>query len=314
LIIAGIVGRQSRLSFFLAAAAVAVGALFSVAPAKAVSVSVIPSADTTLIGIAPTNNSGAQGWVQSGRIQINYVNRALFKFDLAWLPTNAIILSAAVALEVVKVPDEPPANSTFGLHRMLRPWGEGNNVAGMFPGQGSPANPGGATYLCAFFPTNNWSAPGALEGVDFSSLESSFQSIAGMGTYHFAFTPELADDVQFWVINPDLNFGWLLKSNSEETIFTARRFASREDPNSPPQLEIEYVVPPRISSAQRAGSQFQLDFTPWVGEGYAVQYRDSLISGSWQTLTNLGIATNAAPLTVFDTAGLPQRFYRVVGY
>jgi hypothetical protein len=287
---------------------------FSVASAKAVSTSIIPSADTTLIGIAPTNNNGAQAWVLCGRIQINYVNRGLFKFDLTWLPTNAVIRSAAVVLEVIKVPDEPPVNSTFGLHRMLRPWGEGDNVAGMFPGQGSPANAGEATYLCAFFPTNYWSAPGAAEGVDFSSVESSFQYIGGVGTYHFEFTPELVDDVRGWVNDPDSNFGWLLKSNNEETIFTARRFASRENPDFPPQLDLEYVVPPAISSARQSGNQFQLSFTPWTGEGYAVQYRDSLTSGSWQTLTNLGIATNAAPLTVFDTVALPQRFYRVVGY
>lgn len=285
-----------------------------VSSAKGVSVSIIPSADTTLIGIAPTNNNGAQPWVLCGRIQINYVNRGLFKFDLTWLPTNAVIRSAAVTLEVIKVPDEPPENSTFGLHRMLRPWGEGDNVAGMFPGQGSPANAGEATYLCAFFPTNYWSAPGAAEGLDFSSVESSFQMIAGLGTYQFEFTPELADDVQGWVNNPDSNFGWLLKCNREETIFTARRFASRENLGAPPQLEIDYVVPPNIESTQRAGNQFRLSFTPWTGESYTVQYRDSLTSGSWQTLTNLGTVTNAAPVIVFDTVALPQRFYRVVGY
>ena len=150
--------------------------------------------------------------------------------------------------------------------------------------------------------------------MDFSSVESSFQYIGGVGTYHFEFTPELVDDVRGWVNDPDSNFGWLLKSNNEETIFTARRFASRENPDFPPQLDLEYVVPPAISSARQFGNQFQLSFTPWTGEGYAVQYRDSLTSGSWQTLTNLGIATNAAPLTVFDTVALPQRFYRVVGY
>src|SRR5262245_55203481 len=121
--------------------------------AGAVSLALIPSADTSLIEIAPTNNNGGQAWLLSGKIQNDvYRVRALMKFDFSALPTNATVLSAAVTLEVTRHPGDGLANAPFGLYRMLRPWGEGNKVATTVPGQGLPATPGEATWLCSFFP------------------------------------------------------------------------------------------------------------------------------------------------------------------
>ena len=276
------------------------------------------SADTTLIGIAPTNNNGAQQWVIAGSIQIPpsnpFRNRGLFKFDFTDLPTNTVIQAVALKLEVTRVPDEAPSNATFGLHRMYRPWGEGDNVAATYPGQGSPANPGGATWFWSFAPTNSWFAPGGVPGLDFANDESSFQYISGLGSYTFDFTPELAADVQFWVNQPEFNYGWILMSNSEDVPWNARRFGSREDPDNHPRLEISYIVPPLIDAAQRVSNSFRITFTPWPGQGYAVQFRNSLTNGLWQTLTNLGVLTNATPVVVTDSIALPQRFYRVLGY
>lgn len=285
--------------------------------AGAVSITLIPSADTSLIEIAPTNNNGGQAWLLSGKIQNDvYRDRALMKFDFSAIPTNAIVLSAVVTLEVTRQPGDGLANSPFGLYRMLRPWGEGDKVATTVPGQGVPATPGEATWRHAFYPTNEWSAPGGASGVDFSDVESSFQFIYGTGQspYRFESTPELVADVQGWVNHPQSNYGWMLLCNDEATIFTARRFGSREDPNAPPLLEIEYLVPPHITSASRAGDQFHLNFTPWPGQSYAVEFRDSAWAGVWQTLTNLGLATDATPVLITDTVISPQRFYRVVSF
>lgn len=289
--------------------------------ARAVFVTNLPSADTTLIEIAPTNNNGAQAWVLSGKIQNDFYRmRALFKFDFSAVPTNALILSVAFNVEVTRVPDEPPVSSTFGLRRVLRPWGEGSKFANPFaippepPGQGRPATAGEATWLCAFFPTNLWSAPGGADGVDFASVESSFEFIGGIGPYRFPSTPELVADVQDWVNHPESNHGWLMRSNDEITILTARRFTSREDPDSPPTLEVEYFVPPRVESAVRTGDQFTLSFNAWSGQTYAVEFRDALTSGQWQPLTNLGLATSSVQLSVSDSATQPQRFYRINAY
>jgi hypothetical protein len=287
----------------------------------AASVTNIPSADTSLIEIAPTNNNGAQAWLLAGKIQNDrYKNRALIKFDFFHLPTNAIIESVALNVEVTRVPDEPPANSTFGLRRMLRPWGEGDKAANPLaippepPGQGRPATAGEATWLCAFFPTNEWSSPGGTEGVDFSAVESSFEFIGGLGPYRFPSTPELVADVQNWILDPQANHGWMLLSNDEVTILTARRFASREDPDAHPTLEVEYMAVPIIESAQHDGDQFQLTFTAWPGQICTVEYRDSLDKGSWQTLTILETATVPTRYSITDPVVNPHRFYRVVSF
>ena len=285
--------------------------------AGAVSFTLIPSADTSLIEIAPTNNNGGQAWLLSGKIQNDvYRDRALMKFDFSALPTNTIILSAVVTLEVTRQPGDGLANAPFGLYRMLRPWGEGDKVATTIPGQGLPATAGEATWRHAFFPTNEWTVPGGASGVDFSDIESSFQFIYGTGQspYRFESTPELVADVQSWVNNPQSNDGWMLLDDDETTAFTARRFGSREDPNAPPLLEIEYFVPPSIAAASRAGDQFHLNFTAWPGQSYTVEYRDSLSAGVWQTLTNLGLATNATPVAITDIVNGPQRYYRVVSF
>jgi hypothetical protein len=290
---------------------------FSVLRAGAGSITLIPSADTSLIEIAPTNNNGGQAWLLSGKIQNDvYRVRALMKFDFSTLPTNAIVLSARVTIEVTRQPGDGLANAPFGLYRMLRSWGEGDKVATTVPGQGLPASPGEATWGHAFFPTNAWSVPGGASGVDFSDVESTFQFIYGTGQspYRFESTPELVADVQGWVNNPQINYGWMLLCDDEATIFTARRFGSREDPNAPPLLEIEYFVPPRIASAQRTGSQFQFNFTTWPGQSYAVEFLDSLSAGDWQTFTNLGLATNSATVSITDAVIGPRRFYRVLSF
>jgi len=285
--------------------------------AEAVFVTNLPSADTTLIEIAPTNNNGGQAWVLAGKIQNDFYRmRALFKFDFTSLPTNALILSVAFNIDVTRVPDEPPVNSTFGLRRMLRPWGEGDKAATGLnpPGQGRPASAGDATWLCAYFPTNEWFAPGGAEGQDYSSTESSFEFIGGIGSYRFPSTPELVSDVQDWVNAPDSNHGWMLLSMDEITILTARRFASREDPDAHPALEVEFFAPPQIESVGRTGDQFALRFTAWSGQSYAVEFSDSVASGEWQTLTNLGLATATTQHLVTDPVTQPKRYYRVTAY
>lgn len=283
--------------------------------AGAVSVTNVPSADTSLLEFAPSNNNGGQAFVISGHIQTPGRARGLYQFDSAGLPANAVIQSVVLELSVTRQPGDDLANSAFGVHRMLRPWGEGNKIAISVPGQGVAADAGEATWLCAFYPTNAWTSPGGEPGVDFVSAESSFQDIRGAGeSYRLESTPELVADVQDWVSNPSSNFGWMLICDDEGTPFTARHFGSREDPDAHPNLEIQYLVPPRIDSAQRTGNQFNLTFTTWPGQTYTVESRASSSSGVWQTLTNVGTVTNATQVLIVDTVAGPQRFYRVVSF
>ena len=277
------------------------------------------SADTSLLEIEPAHNNGGQGFTISGALQNPPVNplrtRALYRFDFTALPTNTLIRAVVLELTVTRQPGDGLANSAFGIHRMLRPWGEGTNVAIDHPGQGTPATAGEATWSHSFFPTNAWAAAGGAADVDFVGAESSFADVTIDGTSpRFATTPELVDDLQSWVNNPQSNFGWILISDAEDTAFTARHFGSREDPNNHPNLEIEFLVPPRFDSAQRIGSQFQMRFTPWPGQSYTVQFRTNFTTADWQTLTNLGLATNATQILVADPVTTVPRFYRLSSY
>jgi hypothetical protein len=282
-------------------------------PASAVSVTNIPAADTSLIEVAPENSNGGQAWVLAGRTQNGPYVRALYRFDLTNLPPHAVIQSAALQLEVTGQPGDMEAvNSTFSLHRMLQPWGEGVNVAFANPGQGIPALPGDATWLHRFYPTNTWATPGGAAGIDYVSEGSSFQQIEDPdhSPYRFNTTPEMVADVQAWVSNPETNFGWMLIGN-DNLIFTARRFGSREDPDALPLLEVSYVLPLNIEQVTKSGNQIQFSFTSLPGLNHTVEYRGSLTGGGWQTLTNAGLITEPTNILVTDLITSTQRFYRI---
>lgn len=283
---------------------------------RAIAVSSIfyPIADTSLLEVNPSNNLGGFIGMNAGTTQEYKRTRALMRFDLTSLPTNTIILSAMLQLEVTRQPDEPPNNTTFGLHRMLRPWGEGNKSPVTQPGKGLPASPGEATWECAFHPTNTWTIPGGAADVDFSSVESSSQFIYGTGEspYRFETTPELVGDITAWVNQSSVNFGWMLLCNDELSNFTARRFSTREDTfNSPPLLELQYLVPPRIDSIQKQSGQCNLSFLAHPDQTYVIQYRDSFASGDWQTLTVIPPHAETTNILVVDTTTAPRRFYRL---
>lgn len=281
--------------------------------ARAVSLTNISAADTSLIEVAPENNNGGQAWVLAGRTQNGPHVRGLYRFELTNIPPHAVIQSAVLQLDVTGQPGDMEAvNSTFSLHRMLQPWGEGTNNAISNPGQGTPATPGGATWLHRFYPTNTWATPGGEAGIDYLSAGSSFQQVEdpNHSPYRFDTTPEMVADVQEWVSHPGNNFGWMLIGD-DDIIFTARRFNSREDASSQPALEINYVLPPRIERVEKSGNQLQLSFVGQPGLNHTVEYRETLVSGGWQTLTNAGLITEATNILVTDLITSTQRLYRI---
>ena len=289
--------------------------LFSSTSSQAVTNIFYPVADTSLLEVSPTNNLGGYPGMNAGTTQEFKKTRALTRFDFSILPTNAVILSVALQIEVTRHPDEPPHHTTFGLYRMLRPWGEGNkSPAGQQAGKGLPASPGEATWECAFHPTNAWTVPGGAPDIDFSSVESSSQFIYGTGEspYRFETSPELVADVTGWVRQPSANFGWMLLCNEESANFSARRFSTREDTvNAPPFLELQYLVPPRFGSIQKTGGQCNVSFVGRAGQSYRVQYRDSLTTGEWQSLATISPLPEDTNILLVDLTPAPRRFYRL---
>ena len=287
-------------------------------PCTAATLALTPSADTTLIEVAPTNSNGAQPFFNSGTTQNGTRNRALLRFNLSVLPANAVIRSAAVEISVVGIPAEPPASAPFALHRMLRHWGEGTNVAVLNIGQGLPAKIGDATWTHAQFNTNAWTLPGCQPIADYFQFESASQIIyeTGGSPYIHGPTTELAEDVQGWVQNPAANFGWIYICGEEGTIFTAKRFGSRENPNEVlrPQLILDYLIPPLITRAERSGNNFLLGFQAQAGHSYVIEYCDALGGGAWQPLVNLGYFNTAAPVAYIHPTVPTARCFRLNAY
>ena len=275
-------------------------------------------ADTTLIETAPDYNLGGALIVNAGTTQNFTRNRGLFRFDpTGQIPSGSHITKVDFVVVISGQPKDGYTSSSFGLHRVLKPWGEGDKESPdtVHPGQGAPATVGEATWNYRFaFTTNTWAVPGGAATNDFAPEISAETFIYGFGDspYTFLSTPALVADVQSWVDDPATNFGWMLICRSEEANFTARRFASREDAGNAPQLLIEYVPPPQIDLITVTNGQLNLTFAAQAGQSYGVEFRDSLSAlTNWLTFTNLVAQPYATNVTVFDSVADQQRFYRL---
>jgi hypothetical protein len=273
------------------------------------SISLTASADTSLFEAYPDDNFGGVISLAAGMTAHSNVTRALIKFNLAGqIPTNAVITSARLRLQIVKQPLGPQP-STFSLHRVLRDWGEGNKA---FVTLGEPATAGEATWNNRFQFAASWDTPGGTADVDYSSTVSSSSPNSNLGTSLFGTSAEMVADVQHWLENPSQNFGWMLVSEREATGSTARRFGSREDPPNAPVLEIEYGPPLRIENVALARGNFRFSFTVEPLFTYTVQSRTSLAGGNWSVLTNFTETLRSYEAMISDTVNPPSGFYRVL--
>jgi hypothetical protein len=270
-----------------------------------------PVADTGILESNPSNNLGGLSSVPSGTTPMGR-SRALFKFDLTQLPTNALITGASLGLSVTTVPSGG-VGSIFELNRLLRDWGEG---VGGPNGAGSPAKTNEATWNERFHPSLPWGTAGGAAGVDFETAFSATNFVDVLGNYTFGPSPGLLSDVLLWIANPGTNFGWLLMSQDEGTVFTVRRFATREDPVQAPVLTVSYVLPtpavsPTISSLKVESGQVSFTFQAESNRTYTVEFRGLLSRGSWNSLTNVPAQDEGGAVSIFDGQTASNRFYRV---
>jgi hypothetical protein len=213
----------------------------------AATISIQPVADTTLIQLASGNNLGGAGYFNAGTSgNGGYLNRALIRYDLSSIPAGSVITSVSITFDVIRQAQSGSQNSFFSLRRVFQSWGEGVQIAedGNQLGMGAPAGPGEATWDSRFGGGAIWSQPGGAEGVDYSGTLSATALSAPTGEQmYFGPTPALMADVQTWVGQPELNFGWMLMTESEGIERTARMFASRES-GFGPTLTIEFSPVP----------------------------------------------------------------------
>jgi hypothetical protein len=276
------------------------------------SITLTPSADTSIFQAFPDNNFGTYTDMPVGATRVGAIGRALIKFDFSQIPQNAVINAASLQLQVVKSPFSA-ASSTFALHRMLTSWNEG--IGGGQLGMAATTND--TTWNARFYPDTPWGSPGGASEVDFASAVEGGTFVTADGAYTIQSTAGMVADVQLWLTNNNSNFGWMLKSESESTLFTARRVASREDPINTPVLTVNYTAAvtqaaqPRISNMAAANNEIHFTFNADANRTYAVEFRSAVDTGNWLTLTNIPAQPNPATIPVSDTLANGTRFYRI---
>lgn len=234
----------------LAALAIILTAAVSQSGTAQVTVTLAADHDNTLYqtsGGTTSNGAGTAMFAGRNSQATDSIRRGLVRFDLAAaLPAGATIQSVSLRLynSAANVGDQ-----TVSLHRVLESWGEGASAASGGQGSGAPAAPGDATWLHRFFPDTLWSTAGGA----FAPSASAAAIVGGVGQWTWASTPSLVADAQQFLDQPALNFGWALVGN-EAAVSTAKRFATREEPDASlrPALVVTYV--PEPSSAVLVGA------------------------------------------------------------
>ncbi|MGC4098289.1 MAG: VPLPA-CTERM sorting domain-containing protein [Nitrospira sp.] len=246
---------------------------------SAVQITLQASRDATIFenafqsgGNGATNSNGAGPGMFAGSNSNQSPRRGLLSFDVSSIPTGSTITSAQVQLTVGQIAGSGGTGAggdqltrTIDLFKLNKDWGQGTtgststSIGGT--GQGFPANPGDATWTANKLGQDTWTTPGALG--DTSGVASASTQIQGglaVGgsqnqTFTWGSTSQLIADVQSWLNNPALNFGWLIKNVDEidnpatpsvnEGFQTFRAFYTKEGEaqglGTGPRLLLEYT-------------------------------------------------------------------------
>jgi spore coat protein A, manganese oxidase len=215
-------------------------ALGGSAPGLAIAdvININPVKDNTLYEYVPADGdrSNALGFhFFTGETGMGELRRGVLAFDIAGnVPPGSTITSVTLTLNMSRTPSSTAR--TVELHKLLADWGEGTSVASGQEGQGAPATTNDATWRHRFYSAIFWTT----QGGDFSGTVSASQSVGAPGSYIWS-SAQMVADVQSWLDNPTINFGWLVQGD-ESGIATAKRFDTRESA-SPPVLTIQYTAP-----------------------------------------------------------------------
>ena len=223
--------------------------LAALQPAAAALMEFSPTSDTTLYSDAASFSNGAGDYLFAGVTNngTDYVRRALLAFDFSAIPAGAVIVSAELRLTVSRKPLTDSGLRTFTLHRATSAWGEGASNAEGEEGSGIAAASGDATWVNRLqAPAQAWTTAGG----DFAAVPSAVLQMGDPAPYLFNL-PGITADVQAWV-NGTPNHGWALLGD-ETRDATARRFNSRNDPDTGPMVVVEYLLVPEPSAAALTG-------------------------------------------------------------
>ncbi len=188
--------------------------------------------DNTMYSESIDESNGIGDFLFIGINMDGDTRRALLRFDLTSIPSNATVTSASLTLRC----GNSQGTNAVMLHRLLDDWGEGTSHAPHPEGRGGPATPGDATWGYKFHDTASW----VTNGGDFTSVISATENVSGSSTTVFSSTG-LTADVQSWVDGSNPNYGWLLKGD-EAASGRASQLHSRQNTSNPPALSVTYEI------------------------------------------------------------------------
>ncbi len=226
-------------------------------------VSLAPSQDNTLYESSTGSlSNGAGQFLFSGRsLQAvgSSLKRAVLQFDFTSLPSNIVISSVTLTINVDK---QRGGSHIHNIHALNSSWGESTSNASANEGGGTTAATGDATWIHRTFSSQNWTTAGG----DYNALPSATTSISGNGPISFSST-QLTADVQNWISNPSTNNGWIIIGD-ENNQGTAKRFGSKEHPTVTlrPKLDITYT----ITSLTESETSKQISVYPNPAQEYVI--------------------------------------------
>ncbi len=222
--------------------------------------------DNSIYSESNTLSNGSGENLFTGTTQLADKRRSLIHFNLSTIPAGSVINSVSISLYCNKVPQMPVAAS-IELHKLLKDWGEGTSNASGPEGLGAAATANDATWSFNLFNTSSWTTPGG----DFVATKSASAKVVDIGTIAMTGT-SLVADVQSFINNSAINFGWIVLDSSESTTSSARRYAARGTVNATlrPQITINYTANLPVTLKAFSGS---------------LQNNKALLS--WQTVTEL---------------------------
>lgn len=199
-------------------------------------VSIPANKDNTLYESATGALSNGVGQhLFAGATNNDALRRAVIQFDLNSIPSNAVIDTVVLSININKI-NTGAGTDSLNLHVLNADWGEGTSDAPSSEGQGTTATTGDATWIHTFSTSGTWTNAGG----DFNAAASAGISTTGLGNEFFGST-QLTADVSNWLNNPSQNFGWII-IGSESTTASARRMDSKDGATGGPSLRVTYLT------------------------------------------------------------------------
>jgi hypothetical protein len=284
--------------------------------------------DNTLYQINTGSLSNAQGSLFVGVTNQFLIRRAVVQFNFDGLSVD-ISKVDSVKLRLSPSMFSPGATEmTMHIHALGKEWGEGTSLAPAPGGNGAVSTIDDATWIHAKYPDDHWATPGG----DFNATRLSDFNVRIVDQVVMSrHTEAFIDMMESWILNPETNFGLLVKNEDEATPQQAVRFASRETATndaSRPALVIYHrdafttSIEPHPEERSDEGpmllNNYPNPFNPKTVIGYRIseigRINIEVYNQLGQRITTLfdGVQAPGQHSVTFDAAGLPSGMYIVV--